>query len=200
MQPGQFRDFVRELRNSYGLTMYRGKDGEDSEVLDFLYEKVGNIPFESVAWIQEKFLQTNDRFPNRLHTAIATCYQAWLREHPGKFAGTRFSGNGTCRNAACDNGLLHLRKDTDQGYSAVYAYRCVDCRRSELSGIPEIRLADALRGGFTLDKDIVPAPVRDEYKPGNGRGVDLEQAMKELEELRKRREPMLGIDDDELPF
>lgn len=160
------------------------------------FKRLGNVPTEAVEWIGQSMTTRFDKFPANFPNTFWQLWQEWLRDHPDR----RSFEDRLCRLAACDNGLLHLRKDTDQGYSAVYAYRCVDCRRSELSGIPEIRLADALRGGFTVDKDIVPVPVRDEYKPGNGRGVDLEQAMKELEELRKRREPMLGIDDDELPF
>lgn len=122
MNPREFENLVRFLRNTYGLKSYI----QDGEIMDFLYDQCGRIPVEAVQFIKERFVATYDKFPGKLHNAILDVYAQWLNAHPSKKAMSQDRG---CRFDHCTGGYLHIRWKDEGGRWEGIA-RCTECGRA----------------------------------------------------------------------
>jgi hypothetical protein len=145
VNPIEFEEFLRFLRNAYGLAMYPTRKGDgQGEIVDFVFDRVGHVPSEALPWMRERLLSTFERFPGKIHAAILDAYQQWLIENPEKRAG-KWDRTEHCRNPECDMGLLFLVGP--DGYRTVF--RC-GCGRSELRGIPMGRFEQLRARGYVL--------------------------------------------------
>lgn len=143
MNPIEFEEFLRFVRNAFGLAMYPTRKGDgQGEVVEFVFDQVGHIPSEAIPWMRDRLLSGHDRFPAKIHAAIIECYQQWLSAHPEKRA-RDFDKPEHCRHPECDAGLLFLQ--SSDGYR--YVFRCVCCR-SELRGIPMARFSELRARGY----------------------------------------------------
>lgn len=200
MRPTTFEDLIRDLRNGYGLTQYRGKQDERSEVVEYLYDKVGNLPEEFATWAKDAFFSRYKDFPKILHIAIQQLYQDWLQAHPEKRASYgQSSAMSNCHVSECEDGLLFVTKPSDEyGYNARYVFRCM-CGRSLLNGIPQARFSDLINDGYSSTKieTFVPAKPSQPVRANNV--VDFTSALQELEQVKKYKQE-LGMCDEQCPF
>lgn len=154
----QFQGFINDLRHTYQLRSL------PDEVMDFLFGRIGHLPVGCVEWISEKFVTQNEKFPTRLHTAILWLFNEWRKEHKKTAPETR-SGKTSCKLPYCDEGLIHVRKEVE-GVSYVYTFRCQECDRSDLTGIPAANHLWLKAEGYHIDTlersqaAIVPPQVR----------------------------------------
>ena len=186
----QFEHFIKFLRHSHGL----GTPKE--EVMDFLYEQVGNLPHDAVEWMQNRFLSTHTaRFPQILHTAIKELYQEWLRENPDKQSWRKESCSRQCRVEECVDGLLFAEKEEpDLHYMASYVFRC-PCLRSDaafqIASVAKLQMAGyrVYSGPHGTMKDS--GSINHEHVEPS---VNYEAVAAELESVRRYKEQH-GIDD-----
>lgn len=200
MRPTTFEDLIRDLRNGYGLTQYRGKQDERSEVVEYLYDKVGNLPEEFATWAKDAFFSRYKDFPKVLHIAIQQLYQDWLQAHPEKRASYgQESAITNCRVPACEDGLLFVSKKNEQfGYNASFVFRCM-CGRSPLNGIPQARYQDLMSDGYRSIKLETYQPVKPKHPVKERNVIDFTAALEELEQVKRYKQD-LGICDEQCPF
>lgn len=187
MTGAQFEQFIKFLRHSHGL----GTPKE--EVMDFLYDQVGNLPHEAVEWMQNRFLTLHAaKFPQVLHVAIQGLYRDWLYDHPEKRAQWATSQVAKkCNDPHCDEGLLFVyRRNDDFGYSYSSVFRC-DCMRSDLAF--HVSTSGKLKDAGWKMLSIGPV-MKVVGKSKSHKDVDYDAVVSELESV-KQYKIQHGIDD-----
>lgn len=138
----EFQEFVRNICAYYERRI------PNDHTLDLWYDRVRNIPYESVEWIKGRIFE-QDTFPKNYPVAIWQLYQAWLEAHPEKRAPDRTQYS--CPD--CESGWLVLEKQLPQ-YSIPISYSAPCARCKQVKAANYMSLDDAVRNGYRR-KDLV---------------------------------------------
>jgi hypothetical protein len=198
MNEQPFNNFIRRIRNAYGLKQL------PEEVLEFLYVECGSIESGSAKPIFESILNTYEKYPTKLHLAINSEWGKWNRSkgEPGKPKTLKCPINLRDEEGPCYDGelfLYHAGEEYGAGLNS-YSFCCEDCGRSTaiksscLSG----RLPELMAKGWNL----VPLG---EYKnapiPGSGGGEDVSGVVRDWQNHGRdkpdwRRRDIYGDDNE----
>lgn len=133
-----FHDFVK------GLCFYYERRDPREETLDLWFQGIKHVPDEPVDWMSEQIRGRHETFPRNLPLVMRELWQQWLEDHPQR----RTSRKTEERCLDCDDtGLISLFR---KGSS--YLFRCGQCKRSNLNGVPVAYLADLEARGYSLTR------------------------------------------------
>lgn len=134
-----FIEFTGTIRT---VCSYYERKSPNDNALELWFERVKNVPFESLAWIERKMFEENDAFPRNLPSVYWALYNAWLAAHPEKRA---FKEAVKCPE--CEGGWLALQKRVD-GYKQPISFSapCGKCR--QIPSAHYMTLFQALEQGY----------------------------------------------------
>lgn len=159
MSPEALNSFVMKLRNSYGMSMYPKRKGQEfGEVVMFLYDQAGkDIPPGAADWIFERILDRHDRFPEKLHRVLKHQLFEYYRENPGK-APADWAFKGMCENPYCRDGWFHvLEREANTGILTERATPCAECKKLGRQMTNGLTRDSAQAKGFLLPTENVEA-------------------------------------------
>jgi hypothetical protein len=120
--------------------------------MDRWFDKVRKVDSTSLSWIASTAEERNEKCPPSFVGIIWALYQEWQEKHPDQRV-QDFDASRSCQRKECSEGLLHVYHDCGLGYSAGYVFRCGECRRSTLAGIPEASWGWLMGNGYTVEND-----------------------------------------------
>jgi len=114
------------------------------------YGKIQGVASDSVSWIASAAEDRNEKCPPSFVNLIWSLYREWQEKHPDQRI-PDYDASKTCRRKECHEGLLHVYHDSGMGYPAEYVFRCGECRRSGLNGVPEATWGWLMGNGYSSE-------------------------------------------------
>lgn len=131
---------------------YWERKAVNSKSMERWFEKVRKVNSDALSWIANTAEDRHEKCPPSFVGLIWSLYQEWQEKHPDQRV-PDYDASRTCPRKECREGLLHVYRDSGLGYSAAYVFRCGECKRSRLTGIPETTWAWLMGNGYSVESD-----------------------------------------------
>lgn len=135
----EFKEFLRDIG------IYYERKAPNDGTTESWFERVKNIPGESVGWITDKIYDSFEAYPKNIPNTMWAFYREWMTANPHKVVSNHYF-----QCPACDGeGLITISKKVN-GYDYDYVARCSRCKQSDINGIPYMSREDAEKGGYSI--------------------------------------------------
>jgi hypothetical protein len=127
---------------------YERKQQPSQKTFDIWFDRIKNVPSESLMWITRKIQDEYEYWPKNITATLWSFYHQWLDSNPDKRAIENFFD---CPD--CDEGLITAYKEKNNTKYR-YVFRCTKCKQNKIAAYPRASRVELLGEGYEIRKKI----------------------------------------------